>query len=109
MTVVTEDNLQRAVDILNDDAEAAATFNLTRAKNARELLHAELFLESNHKGVDAKNASVEINQQYIEVKDREAKFLFDLKKAQGQIRWAVTIRDIWRSENKNARDAETIF
>lgn len=107
--IVDDDKMGVAVEFMADDATAARIrYQATKAENKSKLIYHRLFLSFNSGTVAEREARAICSPEYQEAKEEEALALAELEALRQRRDWAETIREIWRTENANARAAERI-
>ena len=107
--IVTEHHVSAALSYLADTPHplAVARKAVTDAENKSKRSFARAFLSAEG-SVDARKAAAEIDDDHIAAKNAEADALFALEDHKAQTRNAQTVIDVWRTENANARAAESV-
>jgi DNA topoisomerase VI subunit B len=107
---VSENNVSTALTYLAMDPHpvAVAKHRLTMAENKCRETYGKLFLTSEGTSVAAKEASVESNPIYVDLKQAEADAVLELERHRSRVKAAEMLLEVWRTENANARAAERI-
>jgi hypothetical protein len=107
--IVSENNVETALRYLSEDPHpiAKARYDLTKAENAREELHARLYL-AGEGTVAEREAQVEVASEYQKAKAAEAKAAMELERHKARVRAAEMLIEVWRSEGANVRAAEKV-
>jgi hypothetical protein len=107
--IVKEKNVSDALIYLADDPHpiALARYELTKAENNSRETFSRCYLAAGG-SVEARKATAEIEQTYIEAKDKEADAIKEYERHRSRVKAAEMLLDIWRTEQSNIRAAEKV-
>lgn len=107
--IVSEKNVSDALAYLAIDPHplALAQKDVTDGENLCKEIFARRFLAAEGP-IDARKATAEIDESYVEAKKDEAEAILQLTRHRARIKAAEMILEIWRTENANMRAAERI-
>lgn len=107
--IVTDKNVSDALTYLADDPHpiALARYELTQAENKSRETFSSCYLAAGG-SVEARKAAAEIEPTYVEAKKAEAETVKEYERHRSRVRAAEMLLEIWRSEQANARAAESV-
>ena len=107
--IVSDENVQAALDYLNLQPHplAVAEWRLLAAKNKREKIFAELYVQTSG-AVRARECTVELQAAFQDAKTAEENAILELAHQKARRLWADKITDLYQTVSANARQAERI-
>ena len=103
--MVTDDEVQLAVDYLRDSSPkiGAARMDVQRSESMIKHIEALMFLASTRSSVDAKKAEARASERWIEAVEKHAVAVGEFEKLKGYREAAAAKLEVWRTMSANLR------